>query len=1262
MALVKLEIDGKRVIADGTQTILAVARQNGIQDIPTLCDDGQLEPFASCFLCVVKVRGARTLLPACSTKVTPGMVVETNTPEVRRSRKAALELLLSNHYADCVGPCQLACPAGIDIQGYVALAALGRYEDAIRLIKDKNPLPAVCGRVCTRPCEVTGCRRNLLDEPVGIDFIKRYVADVDLARANAWRPPVEPAKGKRVAIVGAGPAGLSCAYYLAIRGYDVHILESQPEGGGMLRYGIPEYRLPKEVLDLEIAQIVDLGAKLHTNVWLGKDFTISSLKNEGFDAIFLGIGAWDSSKMRVPDESAEGVVAGIDFLHTIGMRHRPTLYGKVVVVGGGNTAIDCARTALRLGAPEVRLLYRRTRDEMPANKMEIDEAEHEGVKMDFLAAPVRVLKTDGRLSGLECIRMELGEKDASGRRSPKPVRGSEYVLPCDFVLAAIGQGTKVADLVGGRVPNFLPLGESLALTRWQTVQVSEGTFETSVEGLFAGGDVVTGAATAIEAIAAGRKAAYAIDRYVTTGKAAPEPREFVSRKDAFAKVSLNDLRSNETSKRRPMPSLGNDERQRSFAEVEIGYAPADLRAETLRCQECGCSALFRCDLRRYASEYAVDLSTFHGEAKRYSVDSSHPLIELDPNKCILCGRCVRVCSEVVGVAAYGFVGRGFETMVRPALGGHLLDAGCVSCGLCVETCPTGAIAAKSMLVKSGPWRTTTAATVCSYCGVGCRLGHEVYGSTLNGVSRLDEGPPTHGNHCRKGRFGSHYVQSSDRLVRARIRPGREQQEASIDEALQFAGLRLREAMRRVSPKEIAVFVSPRLTNEEIYLAQKLARGVLGTNHVGSFSWLSNPDLFCPDVLSTASYRDLSDVQTILVVNAMPEDENLVLDLLVRSAVRKGAKLLHVAAGPSRLGTAAEVELRCQAGTETRVVLALLAAVARERPATLEEQPELRRLISSLGGDPLAGTGVDPAALESAARILAGSVIKVMLFNRDHRGPRVAGDDRILARAGEALGCSLLCSREKANQQGLLDMGAHPLWLPGYASLDDAAAVDTFEKQWCVVLHDFDRSGPSLAEALAARKIKAALVLGEDPLGSPQVPAALKEGLLATDLLIVGDLFLTRTAQAAHAVLPLSALAETSGTLTNLERRVQRLDRAIPPRTGVENWQLLCRLAAALGNRFRLRYGSVAEVTDEIRRIVPIYQEVVVGSRESEGQWDASRFQLPRAALPETLGPAVESASTFELDCIEVRFRNWFESQIERARAESAVAGVKPALA
>ncbi|HOU93390.1 MAG TPA: FAD-dependent oxidoreductase, partial [Polyangiaceae bacterium] len=441
MALVKLEIDGRRVIAVDNQTILAVARQHGLGEIPTLCHDEQLEPFTSCFVCVVKVKGARSLVPACSTKVTDGMVVETDTAEVRQSRRAALELLLSNHYADCVGPCQQTCPAGVDIQGYAALAALGKFREAVRLIKEKNPLPAICGRVCTRPCEVTGCRRRELDQPVGIDNIKRFVADLDLGMAQPFKPETAPPNGKRIAVVGAGPGGLSCAFLLARKGYGVQILEAQPEAGGMLRYGIREYRLPKEVLDSEIAQILELGVKLSTNVSLGRDFTVASLRNQGFDAVFLALGAWDSSTLRVKNEDVEGVLSGIEFLKNVGLRRRVEVSGKVMVVGGGNTAIDCARTALRLGAREVTILYRRTRAEMPANPVEIEEAEREGVQIELLVAPTQVMVEAGRVAAIECTRMELGAPDASGRRSPKAIPGSEFQIPCDFVIAAIGQST-----------------------------------------------------------------------------------------------------------------------------------------------------------------------------------------------------------------------------------------------------------------------------------------------------------------------------------------------------------------------------------------------------------------------------------------------------------------------------------------------------------------------------------------------------------------------------------------------------------------------------------------------------------------------------------------------------------------------------------------------------------------------------------------------------------------------------------------------------
>lgn len=1252
MALVKLEIDDKRIIADSQQTILQVARENGIHSIPTLCHDEQLEPFASCFVCVVKVQGARTLLPACSTKVGAGMVVQTTTPEVTKSRKAALELLLSNHYADCIGPCQLACPAGVDIQGYLALAALGRFDDALKLIKETNPLPAICGRICTRPCEVKGCRRSILDEAVGIDYVKRYVADLDLSRVDSYKPAQAPPNGKRVAVCGSGPAGLSCAFYLALKGYSVDVFEALPEAGGMLRYGIPEYRLPKDVLDLEINQILDLGVTLSTNVALGRDFTITSLKKDGYDAIFAGLGAWDSTKMRVVGEEVAGVLAGIDFLKDFGLRKKIDIHGTVLVIGGGNTAIDCARTALRCGAEKVKLLYRRTKKEMPANAVEIEEALHEGVEMEFLVAPTRVLHSGGRATALECLRMELGEPDASGRRSPRPVRGSEFQVPCDFILAAIGQGTRVTELLDGRVPNFLPFGETLNLTRWQTIQVNERTFETSVEGVFSGGDVVTGAATAIEAIAAGRKAAHAIHTYITKGKAEPEPFEFVSRKDTFAKVGLKDLRGRETAPRQGMRLITDEERKGSFTEVETGFVLEDVKKETSRCLECGCTALFNCDLRRYATEYGVEVKSFLGEANQFEVDWSHPLIELDQNKCILCGRCVRICSEVVGVAAYGYINRGMNAVVRPALGESLLETDCVTCGLCIGTCPTGAIAERVGLAKPGPWQTRRTPTICHYCGVGCRLDYETYGDAMIKMARVENNPVTWGGHCGKGLFGTRYVYHPDRLLTARIRPGRELQETGLDDALGYAALRLKELCRRYSGDEVALFVSPRMTNEEIYLVQKLARIVFRTHNVGTTAQLVNREHFHPGVVSTAGYHDLADAQTILVINARPAEEHFVADLMIKRAVRQGARLIAIGPEKSRTPQVAEVFLCCEPGTETQVLLGVLAEFARVSGADLSGWPELAAAVKDLDLPALCRTTqVRLGDLQRAGALLAESILKVVVFNKDFRGPRVAGDEPFFTAAANLLGASVLALREKANMQGLMDMGACPDWLPGYLDPGDLEAVDELEKEWCVVLRDLPPPAAPLDRLLAEKKIKVALIFGEDPFGDESLPEEIRTGLLAVEFLLAGDLFMTPTARAAHVVLPLSATAETSGTMTSQERRIQTVSRAVNPRNGLETWQILSQLASRMGYRFRFKYSAAAEITAEIHKVAPIYRGVVPDDPEGEGQWTLGRFRLEndgRAPIPQ--GPAREGTNTLFFDPLERRFEEWFRQTLDTARA------------
>jgi len=1262
MALVKLEIDGRRVIAVDNQTILAVARQHGLGEIPTLCHDEQLEPFTSCFVCVVKVKGARSLVPACSTKVTDGMVVETDTAEVRQSRRAALELLLSNHYADCVGPCQQTCPAGVDIQGYAALAALGKFREAVRLIKEKNPLPAICGRVCTRPCEVTGCRRRELDQPVGIDNIKRFVADLDLGMAQPFKPETAPPNGKRIAVVGAGPGGLSCAFLLARKGYGVQILEAQPEAGGMLRYGIREYRLPKEVLDSEIAQILELGVKLSTNVSLGRDFTVASLRNQGFDAVFLALGAWDSSTLRVKNEDVEGVLSGIEFLKNVGLRRRVEVSGKVMVVGGGNTAIDCARTALRLGAREVTILYRRTRAEMPANPVEIEEAEREGVQIELLVAPTQVMVEAGRVAAIECTRMELGAPDASGRRSPKAIPGSEFQIPCDFVIAAIGQSTTMRQLVGTGVSDLVPAGETLRLTRWETVQVDGGTFETTVEGVFAGGDVVTGAATVVEAVAAGRKAAYAMHQYLSTGRARPEPTGFLSRRSLFGKPTVEDIQAVERVPQRHMPLLAPEERKGTFAEVELGYGLEDVNKESARCLECGCAALFSCDLRDLASRYGADPAPFLGEVKQHRVDRSHPLIELDPAKCILCGRCIRICSEVVGVGAFGFVNRGFNTVVRPALGGSLLDTDCVSCGLCVGTCPTGAITPKLPLAKPGPWKTTRVESVCHHCGVGCALGFDAHEDTLVTPARLERGGHTLGNHCKKGLFGYDYVQAPDRALRARVRAGRELQETTLEDAIQYTGMRLKELAAGAEKGGVAVFVSPRMTNEEAYLAQKLARVALRTHAISSFANLLHPELLCPEVVSTASYDDLLGAQVIVLVGTRLEEERFAADLLVKRAIRSGARVVYVGSDRDYVCKIAEVHLVCHPGAEAHALLAVSRKLVELDGAPLGDGTSegLLRDAAALPFSALAApAGVTEEEAAQVARVLHGSVARVVVFDKDARQVRTAGDERYLAAIARALGAPFLALRARANMQGLLDMGVHPAWLPGYLSAADPEALVRLEREWCVALGDFQSSTDDLAAALVDGRIRAAVVLGEDPLGNPDLPAPLGRALRELEFLVVGDLFLTPTAEAAHVFLPLSSPVETDGTFTNHERRIQRVRRSIRPRNGLENWQLLCQIAARVGSRFRMRYERIGDVWDEIRRVAPIYSTALAQGHEDGVIWDLDQFPLSPVAPPlsSLLAPGesarVHPTARTAFDAVERRFERRLTALFERARAALA---------
>jgi len=704
---ITLTVDGQEVICERGDTILDAAQRIGIH-IPTLCYEPRLPATAACRMCIVEVEGARKMIPSCSAAVSDGMVVRTDTEKVRAMRHLYLELLLSDHNSFCTPPCRDACPTHIKIPQFLDYIAHKDYKNGVRKLREDLPFPAVLGRVCPRPCEGP-CRRQLVEHPITICQLHRFMADqtIDEEQTGELLLPVEPKAdtGKKIAIVGGGPAGLAAAFYARLEGHSVKIFEALPKPGGMLRYGIPSYRLPRDLLDKEINVLWRLGVELQVNSRLGADYQLEDLTAE-YDAVFLALGAFNSNDMRIPGEDADGVVTAVDFLGELEVTGAVHVGDKVAVIGGGFTAMDACRTSIRKGAKEVTCLYRRSRKEMPAHVTEVDEAEEEGVKLELLIAPVRVLADEqNKVTGIEMQRMELGEPDASGRRRPVPIEGSEFIIECDQVIAAVGQFPKL---------DGTSEEQGVKRTKWRTIQVDDWTFQTEDPRVFAGGDAVLGAQTVIQAVAQGKKAAWSMDAYLRGTdmaevsqslaelKATPFFHALSAKTDLDPRISrmaelppvFIDMTTDVTHPSPPaeMPKLGPDARTTNFEQIELGFSEAEAVRGAELCLDCYCPASGKCDLQRYGIEYEVFKNRFHGgDAHDYPADFRHDFIMREPNRCINCGRCVRVCRMEVGSSCYDNMDRGFDTIVSTADNLPLQLVGCVSCGKCAETCPTGSI-------------------------------------------------------------------------------------------------------------------------------------------------------------------------------------------------------------------------------------------------------------------------------------------------------------------------------------------------------------------------------------------------------------------------------------------------------------------------------------------------------------------------------------------------------------------------------------------
>ena len=476
-------------------------------------------------------------------------------------------------------PCKTNCPAHIAVQGYIKLAAMGRYQDALELIKKENPFPAICGRVCPKFCE-DACTRGDIDDPIAIDDIKKFIAEQDMKAEHRFVPKLLNQIGKmypqKIAVIGAGPAGLSCAYYLAVKGYPVTVFEKEDTLGGMMTMGIPTFRLEKDVVLSEIEVLRELGVSFRTGVEVGKDISIDTLRADGYKAFYIAIGAQKSTALNIAGEDLIGVYGGIDFLRSTLTGGKPELGSKVAVIGGGNVSVDVARSAIRLGAKEVSLVYRRGRDEIKADPEEVEDALSEGVKLRLLSSPVEIIGEDGKVKALKLENMELGAPDASGRRAP--VKTGEFeTIEVDSVISAIGQ---VIDWGG------IELG-AMKLAKNGTVKVDELSYQTGEPDIFAGGDVVTGPSFVIHAIAAGKEAADSIHRYVHPGQTqnlGRNRRQFTALDKSTAAIAIGGY---DTTPRQKPANADAAKAKKTMNDLRGTFTEEQMRAETERCLGCG---------------------------------------------------------------------------------------------------------------------------------------------------------------------------------------------------------------------------------------------------------------------------------------------------------------------------------------------------------------------------------------------------------------------------------------------------------------------------------------------------------------------------------------------------------------------------------------------------------------------------------------------------------------------------------------------------
>ncbi|KAH3761291.1 formate dehydrogenase subunit alpha [Pelomyxa schiedti] len=1178
-----------------------------------------------------------------------GTIVSFCSAAARDAQKRMLQTILDNHIGDCYPPCQMACPCKVPAGDFLRLVREGRYQEALLCVVERNPFSLVCGTVCPRFCE-DACRRNVIDEPVNINDVKRflYLYNRDNGRL---RPTIQPPTGKTVGIVGGGPAGLACAHFLTRFGHKAVVFEGHPLPGGMLRYGIPEYRLSKVDLDDEINYLcTDFGVDIRCNMRLGTNITLEELKRD-FDAVYIAIGSQLPTMLRFPGSDLPGVLGGVDFLEKVACGVPPPIGKRVVVIGGGNVSADVARSCVRMGASSVVLSCILKRENMPAHPTEIQECLEEGIKLDCLAQPMKIMQQKG-LDGSDHLEIQY-------RKRPKTadifdfaisIPGTEYSYVVDTVIIAIGQ----------RLDTGLCNKLGIALNqRGNCIRVDPKTYAIEIGktnplqkciGVFAGGDAVLSPVTVVQSVNSARIAASAINELLTTGvvnnQTAEE--EFDSLKYYHSRGTLPELLHSQNSvlsgpKRVPYfsttPLLARNHTRvdiHSPTEAPLTFTPIttpfDLKTaqnEASRCLQCGCGNPRTCVLRQVANSVGVESKTVI-PVKPQALEVANEFIHRDLDKCIRCGECFNVCSGVRNVNAIeDMCSMRWNAVDTSTRNGKWSAHACESCGTCVDSCPTNAL--YPALKELSP--DAVIASTCSYCGCGCGIQiHKRNGFPI-AIKGDTSSDASHGQLCVKGRFGLiDYNTSKERLTTPLIRKNGVLVPCSWDEAMTLVAAKFSEIKARDGSEVIQGFSSAKVTNEENFLFQKVFRGVFGTNNVDHCARLCHASTVAG--LATAfgsgamtnTIDELEFADCILVTGSNTTETHPIIGLRIKAAAKRGAKLIVADPRSINLTAFACLHMAHRPGTDVFLFNAMMNVIISERLmakkfidectenfTTFETEvgkytPEAAELI----------TGVLASDIRKAARLYATSSKSSIIFSMGIT-QHSTGVDNVLTLANLAMLCGQIGRpstgvnplRGQNNVQGACDMGALPNVFSGYQRVTDPAVKAKFERAWGVTLSS--KVGNTITQAINLAyegKIKAIYCMGENPMLSDPNLHHVEQALKRLEFFVVQDIFLTETAKLAHVVLPAASLFEKTGTFTNTERRCVRVQRAMAPPPGVrQDWEILVDFANRM--RFHLCYANAYEILDEINALTPSYEGITNKRVNVKGlQWPCPNANHP----------------------------------------------------